>query len=412
MLGSIIIALVLREPWLAIDRELFTPRRLLRRVMWRAIAAVMILLAIGLATRGLNDIARQWLLTWCALQLAFTCLSRSMIVAYLHQLAMRGALREAVAVVGAPDVAGRLAARLGETAAVVKIVNHVGDAGFDTPLSDALCELLDLARAGAVDTVVVALNSVDFLEDKPILHHFRSLPVQVTICSNEDVPVMTRRKLRLLGSVPMSVVAERPLQRWDLLVKGAMDRIGALLLLIILMPVMMIAAFAVALESPGPIIFQQQRSGWAGQLFTMYKFRTMRHAPGVTPRVQTIRNDPRCTRVGALLRRASIDELPQLWNVLRGDMSLVGPRPHADVLHQTERAGCTVVAEYAHRHTVKPGLTGWAQIHGSRGSITSAEALRRRVTYDLYYIDNWSIWLDLSILARTPWALLLGENAF
>jgi lipopolysaccharide/colanic/teichoic acid biosynthesis glycosyltransferase len=127
---------------------------------------------------------------------------------------------------------------------------------------------------------------------------------------------------------------------------------------------------------------------------------------------QTIRDDPRCTKVGFVLRRTSLDELPQLWNVLRGDMSLVGPRPHAETLHRADRTGRIVVADYAQRHRVKPGLTGWAQINGSRGAIKTPEALRQRVAYDLYYIEHWSVWLDLKILASTPLAILTGENAY
>jgi len=212
--------------------------------------------------------------------------------------------------------------------------------------------------------------------------------------------------------VPISVVADRPLGRWDLVAKWLMDKVGAVVLLIIASPIMLVAAIAVACDSPGPILFRQRRSGWSGRLFTINKFRTMRHESSPYERRQTIRNDQRLTRTGTLLRRSSFDELPQLWNVLRGDMSLVGPRPHADILHASERAGCTIVAEYAQRQRMKPGLTGWAQIHGARGGVHTAESLRRRIAYDLYYIDHWSIGLDLLILARTPWALLRGDNAY
>jgi putative colanic acid biosynthesis UDP-glucose lipid carrier transferase len=138
----------------------------------------------------------------------------------------------------------------------------------------------------------------------------------------------------------------------------------------------------------------------------------MRHVQIDCQHRQTTRNDPRCTRVGSILRRTSLDELPQLWNVMRGDMSLVGPRPHADMLHTAESAACSVVAEYAQRQRVKPGLTGWAQINGARGAATTTEMLRRRVTYDLYYIDNWSIWFDVTIIIRTPWIMLRGNNAY
>jgi lipopolysaccharide/colanic/teichoic acid biosynthesis glycosyltransferase len=144
----------------------------------------------------------------------------------------------------------------------------------------------------------------------------------------------------------------------------------------------------------------------------VYKFRTMRYGPEVLLQCQTIRNDPRFTRVGAFLRRSSLDELPQLWNVVCGDMSLVGPRPHAEVFHMREPAAYAVVDEYAQRQRVKPGMTGWAQIHGLRGAMHTEEQLRRRIEFDLYYIDHWSIWLDIKILARTPCVVLAAENAY
>jgi putative colanic acid biosynthesis UDP-glucose lipid carrier transferase len=210
----------------------------------------------------------------------------------------------------------------------------------------------------------------------------------------------------------MDVVADRPLRRRDLLTKSIIDKVAAGLLLVLLSPLLLAIAIAIAWDSPGPVIFCQRRSGWGGASFTIFKFRTMRHEPHMAPMFQTARNDPRCTRVGHFLRRTSLDELPQLWNVLRGDMSLVGPRPHAELLHENSRIACTIVANYAQRHRVKPGLTGWAQINGSRGAIRTTDALRRRVAYDLYYIEHWSVWLDLKIVAATPLAILTGENAY
>jgi lipopolysaccharide/colanic/teichoic acid biosynthesis glycosyltransferase len=174
---------------------------------------------------------------------------------------------------------------------------------------------------------------------------------------------------------------------------------------------MLVIAAAITLESPGPIIFRQRRSGWGGGSFVLFKFRTM-YAVSHGPVRQTRRRDPRCTRVGTFLRRSSLDELPQLINVLLGDMSLVGPRPHVDNLHADAMVSQNVVVEYAQRYRVKPGMTGWAQVNGFRGATTTAEQLRRRVEHDLFYIENWSLLFDIRILLLTPFTVLSGENAF
>jgi exopolysaccharide biosynthesis polyprenyl glycosylphosphotransferase len=281
----------------------------------------------------------------------------------------------------------------------------------DAALGVALDDILDLANAGLIDTIVLAL-APDGGDVGGFLQQLRCVPIQVTMC-NEPPPLAPESlSFRVLGGVPLAVVADRPLQRWDLFIKAIMDRLGALLVLAVFAPFMLAAAVAIITESPGPVIFRQPRRGWGGRVFTIYKFRTMRHETGQSQLSQTERNDPRCTRVGEVLRKTSFDELPQLWNVLRGDMSLVGPRPHPEAMHALHEAGCQIVAEYAQRQLVKPGMTGWAQINGSRGAVRTPEQMRRRVQYDLHYIDHWSIWLDMYIIACTPFCVLGAENAF
>lgn len=217
-----------------------------------------------------------------------------------------------------------------------------------------------------------------------------------------------RPAICLLGRLPVRVVQEQALTKAQDAAKLWLDRAAALALCIAAFPVIALAALAIGIESGAPILFWQERAGQFGQPFRIVKFRTMRGGTG--HKAQTSRGDARCTRVGAVLRRTSIDELPQLWNVLVGEMSLVGPRPHADELHAQEAAQLDDL--YRLRQRMRPGLTGWAQIHGSRGGVASVDSLRRRVEYDLDYIDNWSFWLDLRILLRTPWCILRGENAF
>jgi Undecaprenyl-phosphate glucose phosphotransferase len=411
ILGSLISALVLRDSRMVDARRLLEPGTLTSVMFQRGVTAIAILLSVGLATRALDDVARLWVSGWVTLFAGWIAASRWLILRYLRGLSARGGLREAVAVVGAPDVAEQLAARLAADTDIVAISDDLDDAD-ELAAGISLGELQDLVSLGAIDTIVLAVAPGDFADCAPFLEQLKAVPVQLTVCIESLDSAATSRSLRMLGGVPMAVVADRPLQRWDLLIKGLIDKIGAVLLLIMTSPFMLAAAVAIVWESPGPMIFRQTRSGWGGRTFTVFKFRTMRDEPSAGGPRQTERNDPRCTRVGAFLRQTSLDELPQLWNVLRGDMSLVGPRPHAEFLHETHRTDCQIIADYALRQRVKPGLTGWAQIHGLRGAVRTSEQMRRRVKFDLYYIDHWSVWLDLQILVRTPLCVFSAENAY
>ena len=173
---------------------------------------------------------------------------------------------------------------------------------------------------------------------------------------------------------------------------------------------MLAIAVAIAVDSRGPLLFRQLRFGLNGEPIIVYKFRTMYHDVGHSTTVtQASRDDPRVTRVGAFLRRRSLDELPQLYNVCRGQMSLVGPRPHA-IAHNEIYA--RVIKAYSARHLVKPGITGWAQVNGARGATPTSQAMQKRVEYDLYYIGNWSLMLDIKILCRTIWCMFHDPNAY
>jgi len=185
--------------------------------------------------------------------------------------------------------------------------------------------------------------------------------------------------------------------------KRFVDVILASLAIFILLPVFAVTALAVKLDSAGPVIFRQRRNGFDQHQFSIYKFRTMRVLEDGQVITQARRQDPRVTRVGRLLRRASIDELPQLFNVLKGNMSLVGPRPHA-LAHDDQYK--SVIETYCFRHHVKPGITGWAQINGLRGETAHLERMQRRVEFDIWYINNWSLWLDVFILLKTAFEVL------
>jgi putative colanic acid biosynthesis UDP-glucose lipid carrier transferase len=207
----------------------------------------------------------------------------------------------------------------------------------------------------------------------------------------------------------MDVVMVRPRAERAWALKAALDYAIAFSLLVLFLPLFAVIAVAVKQSSSGPIFFRQRRYGYRNREFHVYKFRTMSVMEDGAIVTQAERSDSRVTRVGRFLRRTSLDELPQLLNVLRGEMSIVGPRPHA-IAHNEQFA--QVLELYPRRHRVKPGITGWAQIHGHRGEIKEPQDIRMRLEHDLYYIDNWSVWLDLEILSRTFLAVLVGRGAY
>jgi putative colanic acid biosynthesis UDP-glucose lipid carrier transferase len=213
-----------------------------------------------------------------------------------------------------------------------------------------------------------------------------------------------------VADVPLLTVQRRPLSGWAEPAKRTEDVVTSLLLIILLAPLLLAIAILIKLDSPGPVIFKQQRYGFNNNRFTVYKFRSMRHDQEPDPFVAQARpNDPRVTRIGAALRRTSLDELPQLFNVLLGDMSLVGPRPHAAAHNERYAA---LIDGYLARHRMKPGITGWAQVNGARGETESPEQMRRRLEYDLFYIANWSLLFDFKVLLMTIPAVLRGTNAY
>jgi len=211
------------------------------------------------------------------------------------------------------------------------------------------------------------------------------------------------------GTSAINLVAS-PVAAHSLVGKEIFDRVFALCVVALLAPVLLAIAVAVKYSSPGPVFFRQRRKGANGKVFSIYKFRSMRvHAEPAGVVKQATRNDPRVTSVGAFLRRTSLDELPQFFNVLRGEMSVVGPRPHAiehDKFYQD------IVEGYIHRYRIKPGITGWAQVNGFRGETDSVEKMQGRVAHDLYYLSNWSFWLDMRIVVATIFKGLVHRNAY
>ena len=269
--------------------------------------------------------------------------------------------------------------------------------------------VIEHTRSAEIEEIVIEADPTRWRELREFIADLRVLPFPVVFVAAGAASDMFRRPTRALGSAVCIELQRGPLTVVERAAKRFLDLIGAGLALIMLLPLLAVAALAVKLDSPGPVLFRQQRCGFNGRRFAVYKFRTMFVLEDGPSIIQARSVDSRVTQVGKWLRRTSIDELPQLFNVINGSMSLVGPRPHA-VAHdgQFDKA----VQNYAFRRRVKPGLTGWAQIHGCRGPTPTAALIERRVEYDLWYIDNWSLRLDLAILFQTPIEVLRARNAY
>ncbi|HVX30682.1 MAG TPA: exopolysaccharide biosynthesis polyprenyl glycosylphosphotransferase, partial [Nitrolancea sp.] len=267
--------------------------------------------------------------------------------------------------------------------------------------------ILDRVRSVPADQIMLALDWGDRSELEMLRHYFQMFPLPVRL-----IPDHSMREVLKYGEGVSSLLIDlqrEPLSRFEQMMKRWLDILLASISLLVLSPLMLLTAAIIRLETGGPVIFRQRRMGFNNQLFVIYKFRTMRVAEDGPLVTQARQNDPRVTPFGRLLRRASIDELPQLFNVLKGDMSIVGPRPHA-IAHDDEYG--RMIAEYAFRRHVKPGITGWAQVNGFRGGTARLEQMSKRVELDLWYINNWSLALDLQIIARTALELARARNAY
>ncbi|WP_416899849.1 MAG: undecaprenyl-phosphate glucose phosphotransferase [Minwuia sp.] len=386
-------------------------------VAWTGVS--LALLAISFFSKTSADYSRIWVGLWLVFSFFGLATFRIATAIAIQSWRQSGVLSRNVVVVGAGLQGERLIrhiqdhkAELGvNVLAVFTLRQGAGRSDvLGVPVKGGLRDLLLYVRNNHVEEIMVALpwDREDQIAD--VLKQLREAPIDVSLAPEPLGYRLMERRVRHLGDLPMTVVQEEPLSGWNYILKGLEDRILSALIILAISPLLLAIAVLIRLDSPGPAIFRQQRYGFNNNVFTVYKFRSMRNDAGdARGGAQATKGDPRITRIGAFIRKTSLDELPQLFNVLKGDMSLVGPRPHA-VAHNEEYA--EVIDEYLSRHKVKPGITGWAQIHGLRGETDTREKMEMRVQYDLYYIDNWSLWLDFRILLRTLMVGFVNENAY
>ena len=362
----------------------------------------------------------HWLTLWAMGATAGVCAVQLGLTGLLSRWCRSGSLRQAVAIFGTGELAEPLLARLQSASDAVELVGVFDDRNRRRIASPALRDLASgtaedlvaLSRRRDIDRVLVALPHSAAQRVAEVLRKLHRMPVEICLAPDLAGYLLTHPEpdeFDLVG-VPLLEIHGRPLSFCQLAAKDAFDKLLALLAVVFGAPLLAGLALAIALDSPGPVLFRQNRYGFGERIIGVYKFRTMAAAAAdYNGEKQAERDDPRTTRVGRFLRRWSLDELPQLFNVLRGEMSLVGPRPHAVDMRVEEQLNHDLVPDYALRHHMKPGITGWAQVNGHHGPVANGEMLRDRVRRDLEYINSWSVWFDLRILLRTV-RIVLGQR--
>ena len=424
----LIAAVSIALPLLAHVFGLYTVQSLLRPLehvarttaAWALIFAA-ITAAVFLSKSG-ESYSRVWLASWFLSGLSMLVFSRMVTASLTRYWNRNGQLsRHAVLVGGGEPAATMLSALRASASTDVDVVGIFDDRDdrrsppvvSDLPKLGNVNELIDFVRRARIDMLLVTLPLAAEERLLQVLKRLWVLPVDIRLSAYSQKFHYRPRAYSYIGNVPFLDVFDKPLSDWGSVLKTIEDKVISSVTLLFLSPVMLAVALLIKLDSKGPVLFKQDRYGFNNELIGVYKFRSMYHEMRDSDADRLVtRGDPRVTRIGRFLRKSSLDELPQLFNVLKGELSLVGPRPHATKAKAADQLYNDVVDGYFARHRVKPGITGWAQVNGWRGETDTTEKLQRRVEHDLFYIENWSLAFDLYILWRTPFSLLKTENAY
>ena len=365
------------------------------------------------------DLSRVWSVLWLVSWASAAIATRAYASRTMVAKAAAGNLVETVAIVGATEWTHALCTQLAtQKQPGVRVIGIFDDRRSRVPRRFAdsvqpIDSLLELGRRIHIDRVVIALPLNAEARILELSKRIMALSVEVVACPDLSGFDLLRRPVTLRGGLPAIQISTQPMSGAEYFVKVAVDKLIAALVVAAIAPLLLAIAATIRYTSPGPVLFRQKRHGFNNREFEVLKFRTMRadlaDASGAR---QAQRHDDRVTPFGKFLRRSSLDELPQLFNVLRGDMSLVGPRPLPVGMRTQDLFNHEIVEQYAHRHRVRPGITGWAQIKGFRGATEFPGQLQKRVELDMYYIENWTLALDLRILCLTTVHLIRSKNAF
>ncbi len=383
------------------------------------ITSHFLFISVVLALDSLDYFYFPWLLYFFVVTTVSLIAVRILLFIILRNLGRRKVLGRTMVVLGTGAQAQRFISRL--ATAKPYFSSMIGVFGIDNehlpksfehhPVLGGLDDLLSYARRQKIDDVVVALPWNANRNVTATIEKLKELPVNVYLSSDlVGYELAFRPVAAQFSALPMFEVVQKPISGWSHALKTLEDYILTSAILLLISPVLILIAVAIKLDSPGPVFFMQQRLGFNNKPFAIYKFRSMYHREIPEEVVkQATKGDPRVTRVGRFIRATSLDELPQLLNVLDGSMSLVGPRPHA--LSHNEEYGAQIRGYFA-RHRVKPGITGWAQVNGLRGETEALEMMEARIQHDIYYAENWSLFLDLRILAMTALVVFFQKSAY
>jgi Undecaprenyl-phosphate glucose phosphotransferase len=409
--------------WLGLYKleAMTSPMRQLPKLLvgWMMALAVLILGVFMLKVGP--EFSRVWLVSWFALGLFALVTGRLVLTLMTRRWIKQGRMnRRAVIYGGGPDCERLLASLEADLESDIRICGIFDDRGDDRvgplvsgyPKLGRLEDLIEFGRKTRVDLVILTLPMAAEMRIMQLLRLLWVMPVDIRLAANTKLRFRPHT-YSFIGSVPLLDLCDKPLDDWGNVVKSVFDKIVGAVALVLLSPVMAGVAIAIKRDSKGPVLFKQKRYGFNNELIEVYKFRSMyTDMTDADASKLVTRHDPRVTPVGRFIRKTSLDELPQLFNVLNGSLSLVGPRPHAVQAKAADKLYGDVVDGYFARHKVRPGITGWAQINGWRGETDTSDKIQKRVEHDLYYIDNWSVLLDLYILVRTPFSLISTDNAY
>ena len=399
------------------------PSRALFRIAGGWTAAFLVVFAGAFFFKLDGALSRMWMATWFAAGFAALAVERAILARFVALLSSAGRLQQRAVIVGGGAIGADLLRELAKNEDTeVQLLGVFDDRSDDRspntvegyPKLGNVDDLVDFARSTRVDLIIFALPISAEQRILQMLRKLWVLPIDIRLAAHANRLRFQPRSYSYVGKVPVLDLFDKPIADWDIVIKQTFDRVVGGLALVALSPILAATAVAIKLDSRGPVFFKQKRFGFNNELIEIYKFRSMRVDQLDPTAVKLVtRGDPRVTRVGRFIRKTSIDELPQLINVVfKGNLSLVGPRPHAVHAKAADRQYDEVVDGYFARHRVKPGITGWAQVNGWRGETDTPEKIQQRVEHDLYYIENWSIMLDLYILAITPISLLKSGSAY